>query len=66
MCSFQTLRVLTHLSLGDCSALSPMYGVLLICCRPVGQSQLYWQMLLFGTSTLARPVPSMSATIGIS
>ena len=25
-----------------------------------------WQMLLLGTSTFARPVPSMSATMGIS
>ena len=43
-----------------------MYGDLLSCTGPLPQSQLYWQMLLLGTSTLARPLPSMSATMGIS
>ena len=56
----------THLSLGEASALRPTYGDLLSCTPPPGQSQVYWQMLLLGTSTFARPLPSMSATMGIS
>ena len=42
------------------------YGELLISMVPPGQSHRYWQTLLFGTKTLARPLPSMSATIGVS
>src|SRR5437868_13950269 len=62
VCWFQTLRVFTHLSLGDISALRPT--LLNWSCEP--HAHWYWQTLLLGTRILPRPRPAMPATSGIA
>src|SRR5258708_34414469 len=61
VCWFQTERVLTHLSEGDLSALSPTVFEV----PALAQGQSKKQVLFAGTTIRARPVPSMSAPIAI-
>src|SRR5258708_39785135 len=62
VCWFQTERVLTNLSEGDLSALSPTVFEV----PALAQGQYNKQVLFAGTTKRARPMPSMSATTGSS